>query len=172
MVRAHTRLINHVRGTVKSVGGHLSKCSSVTFATKALPDLPAELEPALAPFLEVIATLGADRITWRRQGYQGAERGGKAHPPTSRSSVGLKREWNGRTFGRHRSIVGTAPWLRSGLRPACRPRRAWNPAWTFKATILSTSPAPGGHRLDRRLSNAGTRRVGQMANTRQSALGY
>jgi hypothetical protein len=37
--------------------------------------------------------------------HQGAERGGKARPPTSGSSVGLKREWNGRTFGRHRSMV-------------------------------------------------------------------
>jgi transposase len=56
-VRARARLINHVRGTVKSVGGHLSKRSSVTFAAKALSDLPPDLEPALAPLLTVIATL-------------------------------------------------------------------------------------------------------------------
>jgi len=57
LVRARVRLINHVRGTVKSVGGHLGTCSSVTFAAKALPDLPKELEPALAPLLQVITTL-------------------------------------------------------------------------------------------------------------------
>ncbi len=57
LVRARTRLINHVRGAVKSGGGHLPTCSSVTFATKALSDLPPELEPALAPLLEVIAAL-------------------------------------------------------------------------------------------------------------------
>lgn len=55
--RARTRLINHVRGAVKSVGGHLTKCSSVSFATKALPHLPKELEPALASLLAAIATL-------------------------------------------------------------------------------------------------------------------
>lgn len=57
LVRARARLINHVRGTVKSVGGHLPKCSSMTFAAKALPDLPRELEPALAPLFAVIAAL-------------------------------------------------------------------------------------------------------------------
>jgi len=57
LVRSRARLINHVRGAVKSQGGRLSTCSSATFAAKALPDLPAQLEPALAPLLEVIATL-------------------------------------------------------------------------------------------------------------------
>lgn len=57
LVRARARLINHIRGAVKSQGGRLSKCSSATFAAKVLPDLPPELEPALAPLLEVIAAL-------------------------------------------------------------------------------------------------------------------
>lgn len=57
LVRARTRLINHVRGAVKSGGGQLPTCSSVTFASKVPPRLPAELEPALAPLLEVIASL-------------------------------------------------------------------------------------------------------------------
>jgi transposase len=67
LVRSRARLINHIRGAVKSVGGHLGKCSSVTFATKALPHLPPELEPALAPLLEVIATLDAQIRTYDRR---------------------------------------------------------------------------------------------------------
>jgi len=67
LVRTRTRLINHVRGAVKSVGGHLVTCSSVTFATKALPDLPPELEPALCPLLEVIATLDEQIRTYDRR---------------------------------------------------------------------------------------------------------
>jgi len=57
LVRTRTRLINHIRGAVKSRGGRLPKCSSATFATKVLPDLPAELQAVLAPLLEVIAVL-------------------------------------------------------------------------------------------------------------------
>jgi transposase len=67
LVRARTRLINHIRGAVKSGGGHLSKCSSVTFAAKALPDLPPELESALAPLLAVIATLDDQIHTYDRR---------------------------------------------------------------------------------------------------------
>jgi transposase len=64
LVRSRARLINHIRGAVKSGGGHLARCSSVTFALKALPDLPPELEPALVPLLEAIATLDAQIRTY------------------------------------------------------------------------------------------------------------
>ena len=67
LVRARARLINHVRGVVKSAGGRLVKCSSVTFAVKALLDLPPELEPALAPLLAVIATLDEQIRTYDRR---------------------------------------------------------------------------------------------------------
>jgi transposase len=39
----------------------------VTFAVKALPHLPPELEPALAPVLEVIATLDEQIRTYDRR---------------------------------------------------------------------------------------------------------
>jgi len=66
LVRARARLVNHVRGAVKSVGGHLIKRSSVSFARKALPEIPADTESALAPLLEVIANLDAQIRSYDR----------------------------------------------------------------------------------------------------------
>jgi transposase len=57
LVAVRTKLINHVRGTVKSWGARLSRCSSEAFAKRAAGELPSELAPALAPLLEVIANL-------------------------------------------------------------------------------------------------------------------
>ena len=60
LVRARTRLISHARGTTKSLGGRLPACSSDAFAGKAAPHVPAELAPALAPVLAIIAQLSAE----------------------------------------------------------------------------------------------------------------
>jgi transposase len=57
LVQARTKLINHVRGTVKSLGSRISKCSAEAFALRAPAQLPASLRPALTPLLEVIADL-------------------------------------------------------------------------------------------------------------------
>jgi transposase len=57
LVSVRTKLINHVRGTVKSVGRRLPKCSAEAFAKRAAGELPPELAPALTPLLEVIADL-------------------------------------------------------------------------------------------------------------------
>jgi transposase len=57
LVAARTKLINHVRGAVKSWGARLSRCSSEAFATRAAGEVPPELAPALTPLLEVIADL-------------------------------------------------------------------------------------------------------------------
>lgn len=57
LVAARTKLINHVRGTVKSLGGRLPRCSAEAFVTRAAPELPAALAAALTPLLEVIADL-------------------------------------------------------------------------------------------------------------------
>lgn len=57
LVAVRTKLINHVRGTVKSSGARLSCCSSDAFAKRAAGEVPAELAPALTPLLEVIADL-------------------------------------------------------------------------------------------------------------------
>lgn len=57
LVRARTKLVNHVRGAVKSLGRRISKCSADAFARRAPHQLPPELAPALTPILEVIAQL-------------------------------------------------------------------------------------------------------------------
>jgi transposase len=62
LVAVRTKLINHVRGAVKSYGCRLSRCSSEAFAKRAAGELPEALGAALTPLLDVIADL-TRRIT-------------------------------------------------------------------------------------------------------------
>jgi transposase len=57
LVNSRTQLINHVRGTVKSFGARLPKCSARSFHKKILEYLPKELVSALGPLLETIGEL-------------------------------------------------------------------------------------------------------------------
>jgi transposase len=57
LVGVRTKLINHVRGAVKSSGARLSRCSAEAFPKRAARELPADLAPALTPLLELIADL-------------------------------------------------------------------------------------------------------------------
>lgn len=57
LVAVRTKLINHVRGTVKATGARLSASSAETFVTRATPDVPPLLLPAVAPVLAMITTL-------------------------------------------------------------------------------------------------------------------
>ena len=57
LVVERTRLVNHVRGAVKAVGGRLPTCSTPAFARKVADAVPASLGPALLPILEQIALL-------------------------------------------------------------------------------------------------------------------
>jgi transposase len=57
LVRARARLINHVRGAVKSVGVRLSGCTKTTLHKRALEQLPSEIQPALEPVLDTIGLL-------------------------------------------------------------------------------------------------------------------
>jgi transposase len=59
LVEARTQLVNHVRGSVKAFGARLPKCSTHSFHKKAAPQIPQELEEALKPVLETIASLSA-----------------------------------------------------------------------------------------------------------------
>lgn len=54
LVRARTLLVNHVRGTVKAVGGRVPKCSTESFPRHAAGALPEALAPHLTPVLEAI----------------------------------------------------------------------------------------------------------------------
>jgi transposase len=60
LVQARTQLVNHVRGAVKSVGGHLPKCSTHSFARQVADAIPAALRDALTPVLALIARVSAD----------------------------------------------------------------------------------------------------------------
>jgi len=57
LVRARAQLVNHVRGSVKAMGGRLPACSTVAFATRASSHLPETMRLALVPLLKVIEKL-------------------------------------------------------------------------------------------------------------------
>ncbi len=57
LVRSRARLVNHVRGTVKSFGLRLPSRSSASFHKKAPEHIPSELREALCDVIEAIATL-------------------------------------------------------------------------------------------------------------------
>ncbi len=56
LVRSRTQLINHVRGTVKSFGARLPRCSAQSFHKKVAGSLPAPLKEALEPVVQTIAS--------------------------------------------------------------------------------------------------------------------
>ena len=56
-VQTRTKIVNAVRGMVKSTGHRLPPSSSVTFARKATEVCPAVLQPALVPLIRLIQTL-------------------------------------------------------------------------------------------------------------------
>lgn len=55
LVGARTKLINHVRGLVKSAGARLPRCDADYFHRKVTGCLPEGLRPAVEPLLEIIA---------------------------------------------------------------------------------------------------------------------
>jgi len=80
LVATRTKLINHVRGAVKSVGGRIPKGSAAGFATSAGAAIPKELKPALEPLLRQIGEITS---TIKAYDKQIAELG-KKHPETER----------------------------------------------------------------------------------------
>jgi transposase len=67
VVRTRTKLINHVRGAVKSVGGRIGRCSAEAFARRARSELPQELCEALLPLVELIEQLTVQIRAYDRQ---------------------------------------------------------------------------------------------------------
>lgn len=57
LVGVRTKLINHVRGAVKPVGGRIPSCSADAFARKAADQIPEALAAGLKPLLETIQEL-------------------------------------------------------------------------------------------------------------------
>lgn len=57
LVQVRTKLINHVRGAVKSIGKRIPKVSAEAFGSKAPAVLPEELKTALGPVVVAIGSL-------------------------------------------------------------------------------------------------------------------
>jgi transposase len=57
LVEARTKLVNHVRGSVKATGGRIPAMSTAAFAAKASKHVPEALLPALLPLLETMQEL-------------------------------------------------------------------------------------------------------------------
>jgi|HubBroStandDraft_6_1064221.scaffolds.fasta_scaffold113999_3 transposase len=72
-VQSRTRLINAVRGIVKSTGRRLPKSSTLTFARKAKDACPETLQPALLPLLRVIGELTREIELYEKLVNQKAE---------------------------------------------------------------------------------------------------
>lgn len=59
LVKNRANLINHVRGSVKSLGCRLPSCSTESFHRKVVEDLPEELRNTLEPVVQIIGQLSA-----------------------------------------------------------------------------------------------------------------
>jgi transposase len=57
LIRARTRLINHVRSSMKVYGVQLSSCSARAFAQKVQFEIPERLQPTMNPVVQMIARL-------------------------------------------------------------------------------------------------------------------
>ena len=67
LVSMRTKLINHVRCVVKSLGERLPSCSSDYFHKRAIEHLPSSLRPALMPLIEQIASTTEQIRCYERQ---------------------------------------------------------------------------------------------------------
>jgi transposase len=81
LVQARCKLVNHVRGVVKSAGGRLAGCETATFHRKAQETIPPSLRAALNPILVVLEQL-TEQI--RHHERLIADRAERAYPETSR----------------------------------------------------------------------------------------
>jgi transposase len=61
LVKARTKLINHIRGVVKTTGERLPRCSTDSFSKRCIEHVTADLRPALEPLFDTITQLG-DKI--------------------------------------------------------------------------------------------------------------
>lgn len=67
LVQVRSKLINTVRGLVKSVGGRIASCSADSFAKRAKEELPVEIRSTLLPLVETI-----EMLTTKIRGYDDA----------------------------------------------------------------------------------------------------
>lgn len=81
LVRTRTLLINHVRGSIKALGGRVPSTSAESFASAAESHLPDLLRAVLTPVLEMIRTLTAQIRSFDRAVEQRSQ---EAYPETKR----------------------------------------------------------------------------------------
>ena len=67
LVRARTRLVNHIRGSVKAFGERLPSCSTEAFPHRVKLHIPGCLKTALEPLLEMIQQLTAQIRQYDRE---------------------------------------------------------------------------------------------------------
>ena len=67
LVSMRTKLINHVRGVVKSLGERLASCSANSFHKKVVEHLPSRLQSALTPLIKQIASATEQIRQYERQ---------------------------------------------------------------------------------------------------------
>lgn len=67
LVRVRTQLVNHVRGSVKALGGRVPMCSAETVPKRARETLPVDLSSALASVLSMIETVTREIRHYDRQ---------------------------------------------------------------------------------------------------------
>lgn len=84
-VSTRTMLINNVRGVLKSHGHRGPSCAPQCFASRARKGLPAELEPALGPILDLIVKADFVIKTFDKQ----LERLGREHYPVTEFLQGV-----------------------------------------------------------------------------------
>jgi len=83
LVGVRSQLVNHVRSTVKSVGGRIKKCGTDSFFRQALEDIPEGLLPALKPVIDEIDALTARIRAYDKQVQSLID---KRHPDAKRLS--------------------------------------------------------------------------------------
>lgn len=88
-VSVRTALINHVRGSVKSVGGRLPACSAEAFPKRVVAAIPEAVRPALTPMVELIADLTRRIAAYDGQVKQLAQRYPEVQRLQQPSGVGL-----------------------------------------------------------------------------------
>jgi transposase len=57
LVATRTSLVNHVRGTVKSIGERMPMCTAESFGRKTWEKVPAALKPALEPIYQSLSRI-------------------------------------------------------------------------------------------------------------------
>ena len=67
LVRTRAKLVNHVRGTLKTFGHQVRSCSTSSFANQLRGTLPGELQHALEPILDTLAEITSRIRAYDRQ---------------------------------------------------------------------------------------------------------